>query len=69
MTTTTTTTTTTEVPLGGWWNSEEDEERNRHASYSFRTDIDDAIKDGVIQREETRDGLQVSEFLPFSSID
>lgn len=36
------------------------EEANRNVFYNFETDIDDAIKDGVIQREETRAGSQVT---------
>lgn len=48
--------------------SEEDEEEDdSDAFYSFQTDVDDAIKDGLIQRQETRAGKQVSSSLWFSS--
>lgn len=42
----------------------DEEEDNSDAFYSFQTDIDDAIKDGLIQRQETRAGKQVGS--PFS---
>ena len=45
---------------------EEEEEASRNAHYHFQTDVKDDIKDGAIQREETREGKQVN-WITFSS--
>ena len=42
--------------------SSEEEWDDSDAFYSFATDVDDAIKDGLIQRQETRAGKQVSNY-------
>ena len=46
--------------------SSEEEWDDSDAFYSFATDVDDAIKDGLIQRQETRAGKQVSNYYLFN---